>query len=287
MNNILLYAAVFPVAVLCYYIYKKDVNKEPGLLLAKIFALGFFSAIPILFVEVLLSIFFHIESGTFLEIFIGTFFSVAIVEEGFKWFITKLVGFDNEEFDEIYDIIVYAVFASLGFACIENIMYVLRNGIGNAVLRAIVSVPGHTCFGVLMGFFFAEAKIANMNQNEGLYTKNIYFSILVPTIFHTLFDAILLYAASAESILYVIIFFIFDICMVIYCFTMVNRVSKIQKNISNKVKDGSIMDNGNGKIIYNNSAEEVNFCPICGKDVAGFRYCPSCGLQLEMEKNSS
>lgn len=280
--SILLAAAIFPVVVLCYYIYVKDINKEPGSLLAKIFALGFFSAIPVVIVELFLGQFFHIESGSFFTIFLSTFISVALVEEGFKWFITKLVGYNNKEFDEIYDIIVYAVFASLGFACIENILYVLSNGFGNAILRALISVPGHTCFAVLMGYFFSEAKIASMNQNRSIYGRNIVLSILVPTIAHTLFDAIIFYAASITSLFYVLIFFLFYICMVILCFKMVNDVSKIQQNITTKIEDGSIRNNGSGQIVFNSTVSEIKYCPICGKGVEGCHYCPSCGFHLNI-----
>lgn len=280
--SILLATAIFPVVVLCYYIYVKDINKEPGSLLAKIFALGFFSAIPVVIVELFLGQFFHIESGSFFTIFLSTFISVALVEEGFKWFITKLVGYNNKEFDEIYDIIVYAVFASLGFACIENILYVLSNGFGNAILRALISVPGHTCFAVLMGYFFSEAKIASMNQNRSIYGRNIVLSILVPTIAHTLFDAIIFYAASITSLFYVLIFFLFYICMVILCFKMVNDVSKIQRNITTKIEDGSIRNNGSGQIVFNSTVSEIKYCPICGKGVEGCHYCPSCGFHLNI-----
>ena len=57
--SILLASAIFPIVVLCYYIYLKDINKEPSSLLAKIFILGFFSAIPVVIVEVVLSDFFQ------------------------------------------------------------------------------------------------------------------------------------------------------------------------------------------------------------------------------------
>lgn len=285
--SILLASAIFPIVVLCYYIYLKDINKEPSSLLAKIFILGFFSAIPVVIVEVVLSDFFQSDSGSFLSIFISTFISVALVEEGFKWFITKLVGYNNKEFDEIYDIIVYAVFASLGFACIENILYVFQNGLGNAILRALISVPGHTCFAVLMGYFFSEAKIASVNQNNGIYRKNICYSILVPTVAHTLFDAIIFYASYINSLLFVLVFFIFYIIMVVCCFKMVNKVSKLQHNISTKLSDGSISNNGNGQIVFNSTISEFNFCPICGNNVEGCHYCPSCGFHLETTQKSS
>ena len=71
------------------------------------------------------------------------------------------------------NIIVYAVFSSLGFACIENILYVLSGGVGIAILRAILSVPGHMCFGVIMGYFLSQAKVNQVKQYIEVYEDYI------------------------------------------------------------------------------------------------------------------
>ena len=84
--NILIAAAVLPVALLCAFIYKKDPNKEPKGLLAKLFIFGFFSAIPVIVVELLLGRLFPTSGlSSFLSMFINVFISIALVEEGFKW----------------------------------------------------------------------------------------------------------------------------------------------------------------------------------------------------------
>ena len=151
----LFFVAVIPVIVLCFFIYIKDSHKEPSSLLLKLFFGGFLVTIPILIAELFLSIFFSPDKvSSFILIFIFSFISIAIVEEGFKWLVVKWLGFKNKEFDEIYDIIVYSVFVSLGFACIENILYVYQNGLSTGYMRAVLSVPGHTCFGVFMGYYF-------------------------------------------------------------------------------------------------------------------------------------
>ena len=98
-------AAIVPIILLCGYIYSKDTHKEPMGLLAKIFILGFVSAYPVVEVELLLGNFFSTDKGGLIVIFIGTFISVALVEEGFKWLITKFFGYNNEEFDEVFDVI--------------------------------------------------------------------------------------------------------------------------------------------------------------------------------------
>ena len=110
--------------------------------------------------------------------------------------------------------------------------------------------------------------------------------IVIPLLL-SLFDAIIFYASYINSLLFVLVFFIFYIIMVVCCFKMVNKVSKLQHNISTKLSDGSISNNGNGQIVFNSTISEFNFCPICGNNVEGCHYCPSCGFHLETTQKSS
>ena len=280
----LVIAAVIPIIFLCYYIYKKDVNHEPKTLLAKIFILGFFSAIPVLLCEIFMSGFLgEHDSKYFIIVFLNIFLSVALIEEGFKWIVTMIMGYRNKEFDEVYDIIVYGVFASLGFACIENILYVLSKGFGNAIFRALISIPGHMCFGVIMGYFFAKAKLGRINGNAKVFTKNILLSIFIPTIMHTLYDTFIFHFANSGNWLSFILFFVFYITMVSLCFRTVSKTSKIQQNLYSTIQIGVIVPTDNGQIEYKNpyANKEVNYCPICGNDVKGANYCSHCGFKLK------
>ena len=279
----LLVAAVLPIFLLCFFVYKKDPHYEPGKLLAKIFALGFFSALPILGIEMILEYFFPTDGiSSFILIFINVFISVALVEEGFKWLVTVFFGYKNKEFDEIYDIIVYAVFASLGFACIENILYVFVHGFGNAILRALLSVPGHMCFGVIMGYFLAQAKVGKINKSVSVYKRNMLLSILLPSIAHTLYDSFIFYAEY--NILSILLFFVFDITMVVLCIITVNRMSKIQHNVDNYLNTGVIKTTDEGQLVFtplNSKTKDINYCPLCGSHVDGYNYCPRCGFKIK------
>ena len=278
MSDILLFLAVLPVVALCYFIYKKDQNKEPMGLLMKIFALGFFSAIPVLIVELVLGSFLPTDGEfSFLVLYFNVFVSVALVEEGFKWLVTKLVGYDNKEFDEIYDIVVYSVFASLGFACIENIIYVYSNGVTTAFTRALLSIPGHMCFGVIMGYFLSKAKVAKINGNESLCTRNLVLSLICPSLVHAMYDALIFYGSDLS----VLLFFLFDIAMVVVCFITVDKISKVQKNVTRNINTGVFVNDGSGHIHLSSGAgEKYSFCPVCGKASDGSNFCGRCGMKL-------
>ena len=281
--NYLFTAAVLPVALLCYYIYAKDVNREPGNVLAKLFFFGALIVIPVIIVEILLTGIFSTEKVyDFLIVFVNVFISIALVEEGFKWLVVRNVGYDNREFDEVYDIIVYAVFVSLGFACVENVLYVFSNGLSNAVLRAFTAIPGHTCFGVVMGYFMAKAKVASISNNNGLYVKNIVLSLLIPMLFHTMYDALLTWYTNAKMDWIILAFLLFDIIMVTVCFITVNKTSRVQQNLNENLDAGSIVNN-NGQIKLVDTQipnQNINFCPLCGTNVSTGNFCPKCGLKI-------
>lgn len=299
----LLSIAILPVFLLCYFIYQKDAHKEPGALLAKLFGFGCLTAIPILIVELFLDPFFSTDHVIdFLTLFINVFVGIALIEEGFKWLVIKFIGFDNNEFDEIYDSIVYSVFVSLGFACVENIMYVFYYGFGTGIVRALTAIPGHTSFGVIMGYFFSKAKVNQMNHNNGLVTQNLICSLAVPAVIHTLYDAIIMYAENTKMYSFEILFLIFIIILFICCFLIVQRISKVQNNVSQNVYNGNITYN-QGTVSMNtsqinldvinqsmqmNSSQGMappnspNFCPICGKPAHGKNFCSFCGYRLKM-----
>ena len=299
MSDGLLFMAVFPVILLCFYIYIKDTNKEPFGLLAKIFMLGVLMAVPVVIVESILDIFFVKDGVTnFIILFISVFISVGLVEEGAKFIVTKFIGYNNDEFDEIYDVIVYSVFASLGFACIENVLYVFNYGFSTAIVRALLSVPGHMCFGVLMGYFLAMAKINSVNNRNGSYVKNMILSLIVPSLVHTLYDSFLFYAENVNNGFFIILFLVFDINMVVICFITVSMVSRMQvvintdpvvsNNLSNIHNNPQTVlqntDNNNNNNIQTapqNNQQEMAYCPICGRYGANNTYCGRCGYKLK------
>ncbi|MGQ9701154.1 MAG: PrsW family glutamic-type intramembrane protease [bacterium] len=67
---------------------------------------------------------------------------------GQKWIYNQI------EFDEVMDGIVYCVASSLGFATVENIIYVLDRGAGTGILRAFLSVSGYAFFWCIDGLLY-------------------------------------------------------------------------------------------------------------------------------------
>jgi RsiW-degrading membrane proteinase PrsW (M82 family) len=113
---------------------------------------------------------------------VQAFIVVALVEEFSKYVIVKLYAQKNKEFNESFDGIVYAVFVSMGFAALENVLYVFQYGVATGITRAFTAVPAHAVFGVLMGYFMGKAKFS-----ENKFILNIT-GLLLATIFHGAYD---------------------------------------------------------------------------------------------------
>ena len=180
---ILLGISILPVILLMIYIYRQDkYEKEPiGMLL-----LAFAGGVISIFMDLILV---SIVNGIWYSdtVFYSAFIEAGFPEEICKFAILFLFFWWNKNFNEYMDGIVYATFVSLGFACLENILYVFGSGLSTGIMRAIISVPGHFLFGVLMGYFFALAKFDK--QNTLFY---LILSIVVPGVAHGLFDWLLM-----------------------------------------------------------------------------------------------
>ncbi len=185
MNLLLLASA--PVIIILVYVYIRDkYQKEPAGLLFKTLLVGALTTIPILLVETWLSKFMVYFSGLHAAAY-NAFVVAAFTEEFFKFAALYYLIWRHKEFDEKYDGIVYAVFVSLGFALVENIMYVFQYGHEVAYARALTAVPVHAILGITMGYYFSLAKFYKKRR-----AVNFLTALLMPILLHGIYDFILM-----------------------------------------------------------------------------------------------
>jgi len=189
---IALILAIIPSAVILRYFLRRDEFPEPKRAIAVTFAWGIGSIVPAVIVALLL---IAVLDATIWDELTNpwargstiAFFGAAFPEELFKFAVLYFYCRRLGDFDEPMDGIVYGVTASLGFATLENVLYVADGGLGVAIVRAFTAVPGHAMLGAIMGFYFGLAHFGGERRRLLLWAA--YFS---PVIFHGLYNTVLI-----------------------------------------------------------------------------------------------
>lgn len=276
LTAILICLAIVPVALICTYIYRKDKNKEPSSLLVKLFLLGFVSCLLVLILSDILFLFFpFMDKGTtsmnIFEVLAYSFIGVALVEEFCKWLMVYLGAYSHKAYDEVYDGIVYSVYVSLGFAFIENLLYILVNGsVGIGVARGLLAVPAHACDAVFMGYYLSLAKVYASRGQKELEKKNLLLSVIAPTILHGTYD----FCLFAQEPALMLIFIIFVITLFIISIKKIKQLSSQKRK--NSHENNSPTEYTNQKQNSTEVNPKNNFCPYCGTRIDG-NFCGNCG----------
>lgn len=179
----LLALSLAPGASIGLYIYLKDKHeREPIGLLVKSFFYGVLSTIVTLLISWPINMLIPIDSSSLTQQAVHAFLLVALIEEFSKFIFVRWILYPNKNFNEPFDGIVYAVVVSLGFAGLENILYIKDGGVETAILRMFTAVPAHATFGVLMGYFLGKAKFEHKKSHYAIYALG------VAALFHGAYD---------------------------------------------------------------------------------------------------
>ena len=225
---ILLTAALLPAIILFVYICKQDPQPEPTGWLVKAALYGVGICFPVSLLELTIENVFGLgEPITIVGTTLQAFFVAALPEESFKLLALWLILRKNPYFDEHFDGIVYAVCVGLGFAAIENVFYVVGeedNWLGVAFTRALLAVPGHYAFAVLMGYYYSLYHFVDRSPRTAACI------LLIPVLAHGIYDAIALggmvnpYVGSIST--FVLIYF----CVKMHKFAKEKIVAQIERD---------------------------------------------------------
>ncbi|MBQ5776376.1 MAG: PrsW family intramembrane metalloprotease [Bacteroidaceae bacterium] len=183
--------AIVPAVLLIFFIVGKDKKQpEPPGQLVKAFFYGVLSVFVTFAFHKVIDLFIYVGDATVGDMINRAFWEAAIPEEMSKLLMLWLLLRKNKYFDEHFDGIVYAVMIGLGFATVENLLYMADNydrwaWVGT--VRALLSVPGHYVFAVLMGYYYSLAQFSPR--------KRVFYWIMalfVPILLHGLYDALLM-----------------------------------------------------------------------------------------------
>jgi RsiW-degrading membrane proteinase PrsW (M82 family) len=160
-------SGAIPAIVAMWVVDRLDAKRpEPPRLRRLVVFVGMLSVVPAVFFELLVSHTLGEKVAPVLTYQGASFHAFAVaafIEEACKIAVIYWVVWRRPEFDERMDGIVYASRAGLGFALVENVMYLLNETTLNGQLqlwamRAVLAVPGHAMWTGMIGAMAARRR---------------------------------------------------------------------------------------------------------------------------------
>lgn len=180
---------------LSYYL-RKDVHPEPKKTILRIFFWGVLITLPVFFVQLgLASLLTKANLSNLVTSLLYWFIVISFSEEFFKYLVVKFKIIGSPDLDEPLDIMLYMVVAALGFAALENILY-LFTPVGDmsfnqlidrtliiTFIRFIGATFLHTLCSAVIGYAlaisFCDVKRKYLSFGTGLF---------MATLLHGLYD---------------------------------------------------------------------------------------------------
>ncbi|MCR4656736.1 MAG: PrsW family intramembrane metalloprotease [Lachnospiraceae bacterium] len=228
--------AIIPGIVLFIMIWKSDkTEKEPPKLLLKLFLFGALTVISAVIIGLAGEVVFgFLDPASMLYIFIDNFLLTALVEEAGKYVVLKKITWKHPAFDHTFDAVVYAVTVSLGFATLENIIFLIDAGIGVGIMRAVMSVPGHAIYGVFMGYYYGMAKTADVNGDKRLCKSYLVKALIIPFLLHGFYDFCI---GSIDYDIFLLILAVFEIVLTVAGIKKARKLSREDAAIGQEITE--------------------------------------------------
>ncbi|HXU79875.1 MAG TPA: PrsW family glutamic-type intramembrane protease [Polyangia bacterium] len=204
----LLVAAAPSVLLLAYFYLRDRFEREPLGHLTLAYALGMYAMVAARGMATAAAGWVSgtwLDGGTESARLFDAFVLAGFIEELSKWVILMAAVYHWSEVDEPLDGLIYGVAVSLGFATLENIIYLQQLGLDVFWARAIFAVPAHALFGGAMGYYAGRAKfdhdvpgMAALQRRRHLLVDHLC-CLLVPVLFHGTYDFALLHGLDWKA----------------------------------------------------------------------------------------
>lgn len=200
----LIFASIVPGLLWVWFFYRQDrYDKEPVRLVLITFVAGMVAVVPAALLEAPFRDYFASPTPWFTRLLVALFV-VGLGEETVKLLAVLFTAYRHRAFNEPVDGIVYAVSASLGFAALENLFYVMGFGLEVAPVRAVVTTLAHASFGGIAGLFLGLAR-RSWYTDWGLVLQGL----LIAAGLHGIYDFIIIARLAHPLIALVMVGFAF------------------------------------------------------------------------------
>jgi protease PrsW len=266
MNILLILIAVFPpIYFLLFFHFKSEEKKHALSKLFFIFFLGIIILLPVLFIELIIdSIIKESITNIYLSSFFTSFIMAASCEEIAKYLIIKKFIYNNDDFNTIMDGIIYTISVSLGFATLENLIYIFNYGLNIGYIRAFTAVPLHVFASGIMGYYIGKAKSENNPKQTNFLLKK---GLLTAVIIHGLYNFFIFLSEINESHYF---FNIFIFPLLIFSFIFLLKKINIYKSSTTSIKNKKVNRKNDLKKIVNIDRNSIKFLKDKKKNNKGY-----------------
>ncbi|MEK7560687.1 MAG: PrsW family glutamic-type intramembrane protease [Patescibacteria group bacterium] len=235
--SFLIFAFAPPLLWLVFYL-REDCHPEPKRLLILAFFGGMAAALGAVAAEIIIFQFItpQFEPGAddnFLAFWLNanflTFAVIGVVEEYLKYLSVKFAILRRPDFNEPIDAMIYMMTAALGFAALENILFVLpvfhkgiMAGIEITTSRFFGANLLHALSSGIVGFFLARAFFSPRRHHA------VALGIVIAAVLHALFNyLIIIREVLAQGIFYIALLLSLMLVVVLIEFHNLRRASAV------------------------------------------------------------
>ncbi len=218
-----LVGGLLPALLWLWFWLREDLHPEPRRILILTFIAGMMVAIVALFLEQGAHVLITKWFASFPKWLFSTIllFVWAAIEEILKYIAARRAALRLPSFDEPVDALIYLITAALGFAALENILFLLKvfgvHGVLAGLITGNLRFLGATLLHVVCSAIVGASVAFSFFHKEKLI-RNVLGGLLFATILHTLFNFFIINSGDSDLfkilvplwLAVVILFFIFE-----------------------------------------------------------------------------
>jgi RsiW-degrading membrane proteinase PrsW (M82 family) len=229
--SIYIIAGILPSVIWLLFYLRKDVHPESKGMILKIFLYGMIAALPVImaelgFLEVLDRV--ALSLSPFWISVLYWFLGVAFIEEFVKYLVIKGKVVNHSEFDEPVDLMLYMMIAALGFAALENILYLLpltpAEVFPTSLFRFFGAIFLHALCSGSLGFFLALSFYETKHRG-----KLLILGMVLAVVLHGAFDFYIMEMKGTISFLMPILILVGLAGFVAFGFKKLKKIKSICK----------------------------------------------------------
>lgn len=222
--------ALLPSFIWLLFFLRKDVHPESNQMVLKVFFWGMLATLPII------SFYFLAEALGFTEdisrflssLIIIQILGMALVEEVLKYLVVSGKVLKNSELDEPLDVMLYMIIAALGFAALENVLYLFQlediSGVfWTNVFRFLAPVFGHALWSGTLGYFLALSFYEPKRK-----LKLLTLGISLAAFLHAAFNYVIIQTIETKNLAWVLLIIIMLISLAIFVIFGFKRLQKLK-----------------------------------------------------------